>query len=402
MRSSGYRMSLTHPGTLLDEAAWFAGGGLTAASAAVPREHIGGSPEALALTDLDVQAPGLRRLWHGLGLQGRIRFVRRLLLVGGEIAWGAGSDIAQEMLGGHRHDNILRSEEGRQPLAGLRGVAVYAHYCASGRVSEMVLLQLRAYAAAGFAVVFVTASPTIAAADWSAVRSVATLLVHRRNHGLDFGAWRDLAQTVRRRWPELEELLLVNDSVLGPIRPLEPVFAALRASGEGLFGLTDSFQGGSHLQSYFLLGRGRAVVDEILAFMHRAPISSSKWMMVQRCEMGLSRHMHRKGIRLGALFGYDRLLAAINAQPGEGLAHLAAEPRRAVLRGQHLPSRPLNPVHHLWRPLVSLLGFPFLKTELVRRNPGRLPHIGSWMSLVGPDSPASQAMLTQHLAEIGP
>lgn len=401
MRSSGYTMSLSHPGTLLDEVAWLAGGGLIPPPATLSGVPACPPPETLLLTDLEFQPPGLRRLWHGLGLQGRLRFLRRLLLVGGEVALGAGADFAEHFLQ-RGQDSVLRLQDGGQPQPGATRVALYAHFCASGRVSEMVLRQLRAYAAAGFAVVFVTASPTVTEADWSAIASIAALVVHRRNRGLDFGGWRDLADTLAQRWPDLDELLLVNDSVLGPIRPLEPVFAALRSGGEGLFGLTDSFQGGSHLQSYFLLGRGRPVIAELLAFMRSVPISTSKWLMVQRCEMGLSRHMHRKGFRVAALFGYDRLLSAINAHPDEGMAHLAAEPRRSVLRGQSLPARPLNPVHHLWRPLVSLLGFPFLKTELVRRNPGDLPHIGSWTALVGPESPTPRATLAHHLAEIGP
>ncbi len=352
--------------------------------------------EAMALSNVDFCAPGLRRLWHGLGLQGRLRFVRRLCLVGAEVARGAAIDFAEKIGGSKR--NILRMEPGARPQPGARRVALYAHYCASGRVSGMVVQQLRAYAAAGFAVVFATASPAVVDADWAEVASIAALIVHRRNRGLDFGAWCDLADTLGERWPDMDELLLVNDSVLGPIRPLEPVFAALRAGGDGLFGLTDSWQGGRHLQSYFLLGRGRGVVNEILAFMRAAPISASKWLMVQRCEMGLSRHMHRKGVRVAALFGYGRLLAAIGAHADEGLAHLAGG-RRAM---RALPQRPLNPVHHLWRPLVCLLGFPFVKTELVRRNPGRLPQVGSWTTLVGPESPTPSAMLTGHLAEIGP
>jgi hypothetical protein len=359
------------------------------------------SAEALSLSDVDVSRPGFSRLWHGVGLQGWFRFLRRVLLVGCEVAQGVAIDLA-ERISARGRSNILRMEAGARPQPSARRVALYAHYCVAGRVSAMVLEQVRAYSAAGFSVVFVTASPTIAADDWAAVQSLAAFVVHRRNRGLDFGAWRDLADTLAARWPDIEELLLVNDSVLGPIRPLEPVFVALRSGGEGLFGLTDSFQGGGHLQSYFLLGRGRAVVREMLAFMRSARISASKWLMVQRCEMGLSRHMHRKGFRTAALFGYNRLIAAINAHPAEGLTHLAPEPAAAVRRASDLPNRPLNPVHHLWRPLVCLLGFPFLKTELVRRNPGRLPQVGSWAALVGPDSPTPRAMLTRHLAEIGP
>jgi hypothetical protein len=357
------------------------------------------------LSEVEFHGPGFYRLWHGLGLQGRLRFMRRVVQVGCEVAGGT----AMDMVGRHltrRETGILRMEDGAQPQRGARQVALYAHYCATGRVSAMVLRQLRAYAAAGFAVVFVTMSPGISEADWAAVDKHSALVVHRRNHGLDFGAWRDVAGSLAERWPDADELLLVNDSVLGPIRPLEPVFSTLRSSGEGLFGLTDSCQGGAHLQSYFLLGRGRATVADMLGFLNAAPISTSKWLMVQRCEMGLSRYMHDRGHRIAALYGYHRLIAAINAHPAEGLAHLVPEAGRPahspVLTHPVLPDRPLNPVHHLWRPLVSLLGFPFLKIELVRRNPGRLPHIGSWTTLVGPDSPCPAAMLAKHLAEIGP
>jgi len=391
-------MNFAHPLPLPDDAAPRVGGSPAAWLAGV---HTPPPSQAPMLTDVEFRGPGFYRLWHGLGLHGRLRFLRRLAQVGCEVAGGAALDLAGRYVR-RQHDGILRVEDGAQPQPGVRRVALYAHYCASGRVSAMVLRQLRAYAAAGFAVVFVTMSPGISEADWAAVAETAALLVHRRNHGLDFGAWRDLAGTLAARWPDAEELLLVNDSVLGPIRPLEPVFAALRSGGEGLFGLTDSWQGGAHLQSYFLLGRGRGAVAEMLAFLRAAPISASKWLMVQRCEMGLSRHMHRKGHRVAALYGYDRLIAAINAHPAEGLAHLVPEHARRPARGPVLPDRPLNPVHHLWRPLVSLLGFPFLKIELVRRNPGRLPHIGSWTTLVGSDSPCPAAMLAKHLAEIGP
>ena len=389
-------MNFAHPAAFPDDADLRVGEPPAAWVAAAPA-----ASHPPLLTDVEFHVPGFYRLWHGLGLQGRVRFLRRVAQVGCEVVGGTAVDLVGRHLG-RPQTGILRITDGARPLRGARQVALYAHYCASGRVSAMVLRQLRAYAAAGFAVVFVTMSPAVSAADWAAVSEFAALLVQRRNHGLDFGAWRDVVGMLAERWPAADELLLVNDSVLGPIRPLEPVFSTLRSAGEGLFGLTDSCQGGAHLQSYFLLGRGRGTVSEMLAFLQAAPISTSKWMMVQRCEMGLSRHMHARGHRVAALFGYERLLAAINARPAEGLAHLVPEAARQPARGPVLPDRPLNPVHHLWRPLVSLLGFPFLKIELVRRNPGRLPRIGSWTTLVGPESPCPPAMLATHLAEIGP
>ena len=39
---------------------------------------------------------------------------------------------------------------------------------------------------------------------------------------------------------------------------------------------------------------------------------------------------------------------------------------------------PLNPTQHLWRVLATKFAFPFVKTELVLRNPGRLPGVREW------------------------
>jgi len=77
---------------------------------------------------------------------------------------------------------------------------------------------------------------------------------------------------------------------------------------------------------------------------------------------------------------------------------LAARARTPDAMRAALLAAPLNPTHHLWMALVRGLGFPFLKTELVRRNPGRLPRVGRWRELVGPDAPCDAGMIEAHLA----
>jgi hypothetical protein len=41
------------------------------------------------------------------------------------------------------------------------------------------------------------------------------------------------------------------------------------------------------------------------------------------------------------------------------------------------------------------MGFPWLKTELVRRNPGKLPGVEDWPGLM---DPADAALIRAHLA----
>jgi hypothetical protein len=61
---------------------------------------------------------------------------------------------------------------------------------------------------------------------------------------------------------------------------------------------------------------------------------------------------------------------------------------------------PLNPTHHLWRILATQFHCPFLKTELIVRNPVGLPGISRWETLVPANSPCSLAMIKAHLATL--
>jgi hypothetical protein len=368
----------------------------------------GGAP--LALTDLEPVGPGLRRLLARRGVKSWARLAKRVHQVANE-AGGALVHSAGDRLHGRVRGGIRVIEAGTDPAPARRSVALYVHFSPDGRISDMVFAQLRAYAEAGFAVVFVSMSRQIPPDDWARLGEVVALRVLRDNYALDFGAWQALVPILDDRWPDADEVLLTNDSVLGPVHPLGPVFASLRAGGEGVFGLTESLQGGAHLQSYFLLARGRAAVADLLEFLRTLPLTGSKWLLIQRSELRLSQAMRARGHRVAALFGYRRLLEA-TAATDERRAFVAALPKRLVKEDlasdpaawveEFLQWRPLNPTHHLWRALVGVLGFPFIKTELVRRNPGELSGVERWPDVVGPDSPCPAATIAAHLALMGP
>ncbi len=259
----------------------------------------------------------------------------------------------------------------------------------------------------GFTIVFVSMAERIPEAEWQAVRQLCALVVQRRNFGLDFGAWRDLLPEVRRRWQAPEELLLVNDSVLGPIHPIAPLIDAMRAGGDGLFGLTESLQGGPHLQSYMLLVRGQSAVHDVMHFIQTLYVSHSKWLLVQLSEIRLARWMRRRGHRVAALFGYQRLVEAVVADAAER-QHLVMTPatQRCLELGNSddlaamLVQWPLNPTSHLWHVLATRFGSPFIKTQLVLRNSGRLPGGAGWPDVVSPDAPCPLPILMDHLATV--
>jgi hypothetical protein len=358
------------------------------------------------LTDVSAERPGLRRFRHGLVRHTPFSFLLRAVEVAGEVTRHLAIDVFAALR--PRPQAILRLQTGVPIAAGQRAVALYVHWSPDGRISAMVRQQVAAYAKAGFAVVFITAAPALSEPDWQAMRDIAALLVHRRNAGRDFGAWKDCIGQALTLVPDAEELLLTNDSILGPILPLEPLWPVLRAAGEGMVGLTESLGGGAHLQSFFLLFRGRSAISDAAAFLRRLRLSSSKWLIVQRGELGLTRHMLARGHRVMAVFGYQRIAAAIADDRAERLALMAADARLAPLVAlpEHLQAaavinalkdRPLNLTHHLWAPLVRRFGFPFLKTDLISRNPHRLEGTESWAELVGPESPCPPGVIAEHL-----
>ncbi len=344
--------------------------------------------EPLLLSDLREGGPGLRRVVHGYGTAGSWR---RALRRYGAVLWEVLTALPRDLMA--RGGGTKRIEAGTDPAPNAVRVALYVHYAPSGLVSEMVRCQLLALRQAGFAVVFISSAAVIRDADWQAVRGICALLMQRRNFGLDFGAWHDAVPEVRRRWPALSELMLANDSVLGPVHPMQPVIAALRSGGDGLFGLTESLQGGPHLQSYMLLARGRTAVVDLCGFLEALVLSHSKWLLVQRGELRLARWMRGRGHRVAAVYGYERLVRAVLARPEE--RRWLGDSEGSV---EQLMDWPVNPTQHLWHGLVACLGAPFIKTELVRRNPAHRPGVEKWPDLVPADAPCGIAVLQAHLA----
>ena len=359
--------------------------------------------EPYRLTDLPDGRPGLRRAIHGYATAGTwLAVVRRMAHILGELATALPRDLRQRLRPGQ--PAILRLEPGDRYDLTTRRIALYVHYTPSGRISDMVARQVETLAQAGFSVVFISSASHIPGEDWATIRSLTTLLVQRRNFGLDFGAWHDVIPEIRRRWPGIEELMLANDSILGPIHTLEPVIQAMRSGGNGLFGLTESMQGGPHLQSYLLLARGPAAVRDLEQFLSNVTISHSKWLLIQFSELQLARWMRRRHHRVASVFGYDRLVRAALAdaqehyrlmatQPGlQGLAQMAPEDAVALLY-----QWPVNPTRQFWHLLVTRFGYPFLKTDLVLRGLSGQPDLDRWNDVVPADAPCPLPLLQAHL-----
>lgn len=307
-------------------------------------------------------------------------------------------------------------------------IAIYAHYNSSEKVSQMVLKQLELLQEQGFAVYFVSMSKIDDDADRHALQERTTQAWVRRSFGRDFGAWYDVWMVQKESFLQAKEVIFLNDSVVGPIFPIEPVFEGLRRGQDGLYGLIDSPDVVPHLQTFFLYFRGEQTIETLGDFFAHLKLSFSKKAMIRRGELAISKFFKKRKIPVSALFSYsdveramlddlDRLEAFLcfnRELCPEALQILQAffkardakreETARALLRQlqmrvtHQLLGLGLNPTHHHWRTLVDVFKFPYIKTELLKLNPARIPDIVDWSELVPEDSPVSASMIKEHLA----
>lgn len=269
-----------------------------------------------------------------------------------------------------------------------RRVAVFVHYDAAGEVQPYVVPYLQSLHDLGIDTVFVTNSGRLTDAAKAVLHGLCAAVLIRRNIGYDFGAMRDGLGHVNAR-PETTDLLLVlNDSVYGPLSDLAPMVERIDFSVADVWGATESYQNRYHLQSFFVAVGPAALHSKAWAKFWRSvrPVRNKLWVILNY-EIGMTRDMLKEGLRCAALYPYRALIARIDANA------LVKHDREApddtdpfvINRKTHLTRLlysashrvPMNPTAELWRQLMEVK-FPFIKRELLRDNPAGVIDLADW------------------------
>ncbi|GAB0115042.1 rhamnan synthesis F family protein [Acidisoma sp. C75] len=271
-------------------------------------------------------------------------------------------------------------------------VVVFVHFDAAGAVVETTRAFIRGLAAAGLPIAFVTNSGQLAEEARVFLAQHCAAILIRRNIGYDFGAWRDALDTLGLPRTETRAIYMMNDSMFGPFADLRPLLDAIDFDKADLWGATESWQHHYHLQSFFLACGPRVIRSPQWSAFWRSvrPVPCKDWI-IRHCEIGFTRALAQGGIRAAALYptraclldGAEqaRLLALIEADAAQGGSdpHLRREAEHAwrVLRALRREEVGLNPSVDLWRQLLRA-GYPFLKRELLMRNPTKVPDVFAW------------------------
>lgn len=254
--------------------------------------------------------------------------------------------------------------------AGARA-CLFSHFDAQNQIDPHVRRYLRALKDEGFATVLVTSCPTLDADSLKASDALCAGVIARENRGYDFAGWA-LAHEIVAGLRQCKEILVANDSLYGPMRPLSAVFETMRDRPCDFWGLTETFELERHLQSFFLLFRAKAVQSEAYwRFWRGVRPLPGKEAVIRAYEATMLR-----------------MLAASGLTPG------------AVMPAAAIGGPPTNPTMIPWRRLLREFGVPFVKVQLLRDNPIGVDIAGWREEIAATDYPVD--LIVGHLQRVQP
>ncbi|MCC6420824.1 MAG: hypothetical protein IT429_21525 [Gemmataceae bacterium] len=282
---------------------------------------------------------------------------------------------------------VRREVAGRAVNAGARRLCIFAHHDPDNVVDDYVRFYLAELARLA-EVVFVTACRELSQPSLDAITPLCSRIIFRENVGRDFGGFR-VGLVRAGALDGRDEVVLANDSVYGPLRDLGALFARMDRADPDVWGITDSEQGGYHLQSYFLVFRRRLLAAPLFsAFWSQVRFDAERDQVILEYEIGLTRRLIAAGFRTAAACEFRKVRAFV-------LRHWPLHPHREAIDHAEV-----NQTHYCWRAAVGQFGCPFLKIDLLRDNGQRIRDLWGWQEFLKRHTTYPPDRIDAHLRRI--
>jgi hypothetical protein len=314
---------------------------------------------------------------------------------------------------------VKTAHSGAAPQSG-RSYVVFVTYSDMPYVAEYVFRHLDFLNRAGFNVVVVSNSKKVNPQSLRELRLRSAAVLERPNIGYDFGAYRDGVIWLLQNYDQIDRILLMNDSVFGPVSLETDFCAKALALDADIVGLIESMETRYHFQSFWVMFNAGAISSKKFADYWRSmSYYSDKLQVVDKLETRLVNYFLQQDFRAESLFAVDHVtkkamanflaeIEALSKSAGESLdagavraeggGAGAAERVRLTQRGAPLRARldylrqilgilshgvAMNPTVFMWRTLLQDFRFPYVKREIFTRNPVSEPNILSAYDVTG-------------------
>lgn len=298
----------------------------------------------------------------------------------------------------------------------IKKIALYATYTQNEELYRYHRKTITALQDAGYHVVLIVSVDDNAHPAPNLFAGEANTVILRRNLGYDFGSWATGIWTIREITSQIQHLLLLNDSIVGPLGNLQPMLEAFEKSQSDFWGVCNSFDRRHHIQSFCYGFHAKLLKSPYVPafFLYNEPVKD-KSEAIENFELKMSRFFANQGFNINHWLDYQQLandfikdiLAGYKPEQSQGKSNLRYFHNRLVTINfeafitntiSHIENgTPLNPTHYFWREILKR-EFPFIKKELLTVNPENNPMLvydyGGWL-----DQHSDSAQLISELFE---
>jgi GT2 family glycosyltransferase len=190
--------------------------------------------------------------------------------------------------------------------ANLQGnrIAVLAQWSTSERLSDSTEKLIQELLDCNYEVLLVSACESKERIILSPQVLNRITVLRKPNYGYDFGSW-SVGLQACPNIKSAEEVLLINDSMIGPFGSLKQILEDARCSPFDITGLCDSIQIHYHIQSFFFhFKNGSLKENSIWHFWTNVSHLQHKDDVIRQYEIGFTE-MAAKAVRLGALYSFN-------------------------------------------------------------------------------------------------
>ena len=244
----------------------------------------------------------------------------------------------------------------KQEIKGKK-VCYFAAHSVFAEVLDYVYDYLRRILEIDYEIIYISSS-TLTEKSIIKLKEYCSVIIQKTNGGGDdFGAWKiGLSET--DYGAGLDGLVLVNDSVFGPMRSIREDAERLGAEYD-LWGYSINMEIALHVQSYFL-ACNKKMIDSgfVRDFWSKVVLMKIKDEWIKAYEIGFSQAALKRGFTIGAIADARDLKA-----------------------GLKLPSPYLNYTIAAWKELIVKYKFPVLKREVLMKDIAQATNAG-WKDAV--------------------
>lgn len=227
-------------------------------------------------------------------------------------------------------------------------VTIFSHFDADNEIKEDVQYYLGALSKISD-IIFVSTAELLSDEALEIIKPLCKEIIIKKNIGYDFGAWKTGLNTLSDELESYDRLILCNDSVYGPLFDLVPIMEQMKTYD--VWAMTDNYEIEYHLQSYFMVYSKQAFTHTIFTdFWDHFKIYHDKQALIEKNEIVFSQEWIDSELSTSAYYSCKE-------------------------------KNYTNVLQYHWDNLISQYHFPFIKKELLKRNPLHIP-IDNWESIV--------------------